>query len=81
MGSSHCYFPSTYLKGGKQLNKNFKVGDHVICTFGTNKGKELIIELVLKDGYSCRPVVRDGKYYFYDDNTLIAMDWKYNFNW
>jgi hypothetical protein len=54
------------------MNKNFKVGQKVICTFGSNKGKEFIIEAILKDSYSCSLVDGDGKYYEYNDNTLKA---------
>jgi uncharacterized protein YodC (DUF2158 family) len=54
------------------MNKKFKVGEEVVCTWGTNKGKEFKISLLLKDGsYSCRSLDdSDEKYYRYDDNSL-----------
>ena len=52
------------------MNKNFKLGQTVVCTFGSNKGKEFIITAILKDTYSCKLVDDDGKYYEYNDRTL-----------
>ena len=58
----------------KALNVKFKVGQKVVCTWGTNKGKEFIIEVVLAKAYSCSLVGGDNsKYYEYDDNTLEAV--------
>lgn len=55
----------------KVLNKNFKVGQEVVCTQGHNKGEKFVIVLVLADGYSCKKVgTEDGKYYHYDDMWL-----------
>lgn len=60
----------------KTLNVKFKKDQRVVCTWGSNKGKEFIIEVVLKDGYSCSMVGGDEvkyehkKYYAYDDNKL-----------
>ena len=52
-------------------NKNFKVGQRVVCTLGLNAGKIFIIKIILNNGYSC---VLEGeenkKYYQYNDDTL-----------
>jgi len=49
-----------------------EIGDTVVCTLGINKGKEFIVETILKNGfYSCRLKDKsDEKYYQYDSNNL-----------
>lgn len=56
------------------MNKKFKVNQDVVCTWGSNKGKEFTIVRVLNNGYSCKlKEFNDGKNYGYDDNTLEAI--------
>lgn len=55
----------------KKQNVLFNVGDKVVCTWGTNKGKVFIIELIMKESYSCSLADKsDNKYYEYTDSTL-----------
>ncbi|MCM3387289.1 hypothetical protein M3649_03970 [Ureibacillus chungkukjangi] len=56
------------------MNRKFKLDQKVVCTFGSNKGKEFIVKLIVSDGYSCQLAnENDGKYYRYTDSTLIAV--------
>lgn len=54
----------------KRLNVMYKLGDRVVCSFGSRKGLELVIELVLDNSYSCK--CDEGKYYSYNDATLTT---------
>jgi hypothetical protein len=54
-----------------ELNTKFKIGQKVICTLGSNRGKEFTIVVIFKYGYSCLlSNENDGKYYFFTDDTL-----------
>lgn len=53
-----------------------KVGDNVICTWGSMKGREFVVKAVLNNGdYSCK--IADGsndKYYQYSNSTLSKLN-------
>lgn len=52
------------------MNKNFKVDEVVVCDFGLNRGKELIITKITPDGYLLKAIQVDERIYFYNDRTL-----------
>jgi len=56
------------------MNKNFAVDEKAVCSFGSYKGQEFIVKVVLENGYSCK--LADGstdRYYFYNDATLTKL--------
>lgn len=52
------------------MNKNFKVDEVVVCDFGLNRGKELVITKITPDGYLLKAIQVDERIYFYNDRTL-----------
>lgn len=53
-----------------------KVGDHAICTMGSNKDKRFIIKALLKNEgwYSCQLESRDNqRYYQYHESHLQSV--------
>lgn len=52
------------------MNKNFKMDEVVVCDFGLNKGKELIVTKIIQDGYLLKAIQDDERIYFYNDRTL-----------
>ena len=56
------------------MNKQFKVGERVICTWGSNKGLEFVIKKPHDDCYICKRPKGDGTLYKYDDDKLEAIE-------